>query len=291
MLKTIDKNIVLASDHNGVVLKRELKSILKEAGYNPIDIGPYSDVDSVDYVDYANQLSSIVHNGDIEKGILICGTGVGMSIAANRFKNVRAALVHNLDSAPKCREHNNSNVLCLGSWISTTRNAKEILEQWLDTPFGEGRHVKRVEKISDHKPETVVFTNGIFDLLHLGHIEVLNFAKSLGDKLVVGINSDRATKELKGLERPVTNENDRKNILSSLSVVDEVVIFDNIKTEDIINDINPDIVVKGGEFTAEEIRKRDNIPDHIQIKVAPLFDKVTYSTTKVIEKVRENVKS
>ena len=291
MLKTIDRNIVLASDHNGVVLKHELKSMLNEAGYNPIDIGPYSDADSVDYVDYANQLSSIVHNGDIEKGILICGTGVGMSIAANRFKNVRAALVHNLDSAPKCREHNNSNVLCLGSWISTTRNAKEILEQWLDTPFGEGRHVKRVEKISDHKPETVVFTNGIFDLLHLGHIEVLNFAKSLGDKLVVGINSDRATKELKGPERPVTNENDRKNILTSLSVVDEVVIFDNIKTEDIINDINPDIVVKGGEFTADEVRERDNIPSHIDIKISPLFDKVTYSTTKVIEKVKENVRT
>ena len=260
MLKTVDKNILLASDHNGISLKHELKWILLEEGYNPIDLG-------------------------------ICGTGVGMSIAANRFKNVRAALIHNLDSAPKCREHNNSNVLCLGSWISTTQNAKEILEKWLDTPFGEGRHVKRVEKISDHKPETVVFTNGIFDLLHKGHLEVLNFAKSLGDKLVVGINSDKATRELKGPERPVNNEEDRKNILLSLSVVDEVIIFDNVKSESIINDINPDIVVKGGEFTADEVRERDNIPKHIDIKVAPLLDKVTYSTTKVIEKVRENVRS
>lgn len=290
MLKTVDKNILLASDHNGVSLKHELKWILHEEGYNPIDLGPYNSR-TVDYVDYANQLSTIIHNKEIERGILICGTGVGMSIAANRFKNVRAALIHNLDSAPKCREHNNSNVLCLGSWISTTQNAREILEKWLDTPFGEGRHVKRVEKISDHKPETVVFTNGIFDLLHKGHLEVLNFAKSLGDKLVVGINSDKATKKLKGPERPVNNEDDRKNILSSLSVVDEVIIFDNTKTESIINDINPDIVVKGGEFTADEVRKRDNIPNHIDIKVAPLLDKVTYSTTKVIEKVRENVRS
>ena len=211
-----------------------------------------------------------------------------MSIAANRFKNVRAALIHNLDSASKCREHNNANVLCLGSWITTEAATETILNLWLQTKFGEGRHVKRIEKISDHKPETVVFTNGIFDLLHKGHLEVLDFAKSLGDKLVVGINSDKATRILKGPDRPVNNEKDRKKILSSLSVVDEVVIFNSVSTYSIIDNISPDIVVKGGEFTAEEIRKRDNIPDHIQIKVAPLLDKVNYSTTKVIERVRKN---
>jgi|10_taG_2_1085330.scaffolds.fasta_scaffold04926_9 ribose 5-phosphate isomerase B len=290
MLKTVDKNIILASDHNGVKLKCKLKSILREGGYNPIDLGPFKS-ENVDYVDYANQLSTIIHNKEIERGILICGTGVGMSIAANRFKNVRAALIHNLDSASKSREHNNSNVLCLGSWISSTQNAKEILEKWLDTPFGEGRHVKRIEKITDHKPKTVVFTNGIFDLLHKGHLEVLNFSKSLGDRLVVGINSDRATRELKGLGRPVNSEEDRKKILSSLSVVDEVIIFDHTDTKEIIEQINPDIVVKGGEFTASEVRARDEIPDHIDIKVAPLLDKGQYSTTKVIEKVRGNARS
>jgi ribose 5-phosphate isomerase B len=283
-------NILLASDHNGVQLKAFVYNFLKKEGYTPIDLGPYNN-DTVDYVDSAIQLGSIIDKGDVQRGILICGTGVGMSIAANRFKNVRAALIHNLDSASKCREHNNANVLCLGSWITTEAATETILNLWLQTKFGEGRHVKRIEKISHHKPETVVFTNGIFDLLHKGHLEVLDFAKSLGDKLVVGINSDRATRSLKGPDRPVNNEKDRKKILSSLSVVDEVVIFDSVSTYSIIDNINPDIVVKGGEFTAEEIRKRDNIPDHIQIKVAPLLDKVNYSTTKVIERVRKNVGS
>tara|TARA_R110002012_G_scaffold12201_4_gene54521 strand:- start:668 stop:1522 length:855 start_codon:yes stop_codon:yes gene_type:complete len=283
-------NILLASDHNGVQLKSFVYNFLKEEGYTPIDLGPYNN-GTVDYVDNAIQLGSIIDKGDVKRGILICGTGVGMSIAANRFKNVRAALIHNIDSASKCREHNNANVLCLGSWITTEAATETILNLWLQTKFGEGRHVKRIEKISDHKPETVVFTNGIFDLLHKGHLEVLDFAKSLGDKLVVGINSDKATKILKGPDRPVNNEKDRKKILSSLSVVDEVVIFNSVSTYSIIDDINPDIVVKGGEFTAEEIRKRDNIPDHIQIKVAPLLDKVNYSTTKVIERVRKNAGS
>ena len=283
-------NILLASDHNGVQLKSFVYNFLKEEGYTPIDLGPYNN-GTVDYVDNAIQLGSIIDKGDVKRGILICGTGVGMSIAANRFKNVRAALIHNLDSASKCREHNNANVLCLGSWITTEAATETILNLWLQTKFGEGRHVKRIEKISDHKPETVVFTNGIFDLLHKGHLEVLDFAKSLGDKLVVGINSDKATKILKGPDRPVNNEKDRKKILSSLSVVDEVVIFNSVSTYSIIDDINPDIVVKGGEFTAEEIRKRDNIPDRIQIKVAPLLDKVNYSTTKVIERVRKNAGS
>ena len=283
-------NILLASDHNGVQLKSFVYNFLKKEGYTPVDLGPYNN-DTVDYVDSAIQLGSIIDKGDVERGILICGTGVGMSIAANRFKNVRAALIHNLDSASKCREHNNANVLCLGSWITTEAATETILNLWLQTKFGEGRHVKRIEKISDHKPETVVFTNGIFDLLHKGHLEVLDFAKSLGDKLVVGINSDKATRILKGPDRPVNNEKDRKKILSSLSVVDEVVIFNSVSTYSIIDNISPDIVVKGGEFTAEEIRKRDNIPDHIQIKVAPLLDKVNYSTTKVIERVRKNAGS
>ena len=282
------KLIVLAADHNGVRLKSHLHNHLKTLGYTCIDIGPYADNVSVDYVDYANQLSSIISSGDVDKGLLICGTGVGMSIAANRFSDIRAALVHNLDCAPKCREHNNSNVLCLGSWISTPVAAEQILEQWLETKFGEGRHVKRIEKISKHNSETVVFTNGIFDLLHTGHLETLEFAKSIGTKLVVGINSDRATRELKGLDRPVNNEEDRRRLLSGLSVVDEVIIFDDTDTANIINELKPDIVVKGGEFTADEIRERDNIPSDIIVKVAPLFNKRVYSTTTIVNKIKSN---
>ena len=283
-----NKLIVLAADHNGVRLKSHLHSYLKSLGFTCVDIGPYKDNKSVDYVDYANQLSSIISSGDINKGILICGTGVGMSIAANRHLDIRAALVHNLDCAPKCREHNNSNVLCLGSWISTPVAAEQILDQWLETKFGEGRHVKRIEKISKHDGETVVFTNGIFDLLHTGHLETLEFAKSLGTKLVVGINSDRATRELKGLDRPVNNEEDRRRLLSGLTVVDEVIIFDDVDTKDIISTLTPDIVVKGGEFTADEIRERDCIPDNIIVKVAPLYNKRQYSTTTIVNKIRNN---
>src|SRR5205823_1135770 len=107
--------ILLAADHNGVAFKALAKATLREAGYHAIDLGPYEGTGSVDYVDYANQLATIVKNGDAEKGILVCGTGVGMSIVANKVQAVRAALVHNLVSARKSREHNDANVLCLGA--------------------------------------------------------------------------------------------------------------------------------------------------------------------------------
>jgi len=137
------------------------------------------------------------------------------------------------------------------------------------------------------KKEKVVFTNGVFDILHLGHIQVLKFAKSLGDKLIVGINSDRAVKLLKGEERPINNELVRKTILESLGCVDEVVIFDDIKTLDIIKQLKPDIVVKGEEgFTLEEVRKRDQIPPEIAIRLAPHLG--DYSTTNFIKKIREH---
>ena len=121
-----EKTIIIAADHNGVDLKSILVSKLKDLGHAPIDLGPYDSDISVDYVDYAKQLSMIVGSGSSSRGILICGTGVGMSITANRLPGVRAALVHNIETAPKCREHNNANVLCLGSWITTTEESIEI---------------------------------------------------------------------------------------------------------------------------------------------------------------------
>jgi ribose 5-phosphate isomerase B len=278
--------IVLASDHNGVELKKHLHTHIKILGYTPIDLGPYDTTKKVDYTDYAFQLGKIINEGDVKKGILICGTGVGMSIAANRFANVRAALVHNLETAPKCREHNDSNVLCLGAWNTTPQIAEKILETWLNTCFGEGRHVPRVEKISEHKQETIVFTNGIFDVLHTGHIELLNFAKSLGDKLIVAINSDRAVKELKGENRPINNQEDRKKVIGSIGGVDQVIIFDDIETMNIINQIKPHVVVKGGEWTAEEVRKRDKIPDEISVRIFPLMRE--YSSANILTKIKEN---
>lgn len=136
------------------------------------------------------------------------------------------------------------------------------------------------------KKERIVFTNGVFDILHIGHIEVLKFAKSLGDKLIVGINSDRVVKLLKGEERPINNELVRKTLLESLSFVDEVVIFDDTKTYDIVRKIKPDILVKGEEgFTPEQVRAKDQIPPEVEIKLCPHLG--DYSTTNLIKKIRK----
>lgn len=283
----MDKTIVLASDHNGVELKSHLVGYLKQKGYSPIDLGPFDTDKKVDYTDYAYQLGRIVHNGDVLKGILICGTGVGMSITANRFENVRAALIHNLESASKSREHNDSNVLCLGAWITAPHTAEEILDSWLDTSFGEGRHVKRVEKISYHKPQSVVFTNGVFDVLHSGHIELLKFAKSLGDKLIVAINSDAAVKRLKGPDRPINNEVDRKKVLECLREVDQVIVFDDTQTSRLLDEVKPNVLVKGGEWTAEQVRQRDKVPDEIAVRIFPLIQ--GYATTNIVKKIKESL--
>jgi len=284
-----EKIVVLGADHNGVQLKRDVKEYLGAAGFLCIDVGPYDDQAKVDYVDYASTVAKIVDSREAGRGILICGTGMGMSMTANRFPNVRAALAHSEEVARKSREHNNANVLCLGAWVNTPEDNLRILGAWLGEQFGEGRHVRRVEKLKEHGKDKIVLTNGIFDIVHPGHIELLKFAKSLGGRLIVAINSDRATKELKGPSRPINGERDRKKVLEQLSFVDEVVIFDDTRTESVIATINPDVLVKGGEWTADEVRKRDRIPDHIEVVIFPLVMESAgkkYSTTGVIEKVR-----
>lgn len=278
------KIIGLSADHNGVELKKNVRKHLKERGFNTVDIGPFNDSRKVDYVDYANQLAEMLTIGEVEAGVLICGTGVGMSIAANRYEKVRAALVHNIKTAPKCREHNDSNILCLGSWTTSDRDNFHILDLWLETKFGEGRHVRRVEKLSSNK-ERVIFTNGVFDILHTGHIELLKFAKSLGGKLVVGLNSDRSVKELKGENRPINRQQDRKKVLESLECVDEVIIFDDTSRQEILSSVKPSVLVKGGEWTAEEVRERDNISEGIDIKIFSFLK--NYSTTNVIKKIHD----
>jgi len=277
-----EKIIVISSDHNGFELKAVISDHLRKKGIIVIDIGPFEQGKKVDYVDYANQLCEIITNSYVEMGILICGTGVGMSIAANRFQNIRAALVHNVDAAALSREHNNSNVLCLGKWTTSDLENIEIVNFWLDTKFGEGRHVPRIEKLNKNKTN-VVFTNGVFDILHTGHVELLNFSKSLGDKLIVGINSDASVRKLKGDNRPINNENDRKKILEAISSVDQAIIFNDVSTEQIIKAINPSIIVKGGEWTADEVRERDKIPDNIEIKIFPFVK--NFSTTNIVKKI------
>ena len=278
------KTIIISSDHNGVEDKQQLKTYLKGEGYRVIDIGPYTPEVSVDYVDYAAQLSTIVGNKEADRGILICGTGVGMSIVANRFSGVRAVLAHNELTAVKSREHNDSNVLCLGSWLSDQIEMREMSKMWLNEDWGEGRHVKRVEKIDSHKG--VVLTNGVFDIIHKGHIEILKFAKSQGEKLIVAIDSDDRVREIKGDSRPVNSEEDRRRILETSRFVDEVVIFNSKEAlQNLYKSLRPNLIIKGSEWTADEVRERDDIPDEVLVKVFPILP--DYSTTNTLKKIRK----
>ncbi len=280
--------IAIASDHNGVKLKEKLKLYLKDLDYTVVDIGPYDDATSVDYVDYASVIGTIISNKDLDKGILICGTGVGMAVSANKVNGVRAALVHNEMTAEKSREHNDTNVIALGAWITSDDNNISFVNKWLGTDYGEYRHVKRVEKIDPPKRDNLVLTNGCFDIIHTGHIKLLEWAKSLGSKLIVALNSDNSIKSIKGDKRPINNENDRRAILMSMSFVDDCIIFDDTSPTNLINKINPEIVVKGGEWTADEVRVRDKISDSIDIKIFPYYK--DYSTTSIIEKIHSDEK-
>ena len=138
--------IGLACDHGGFELKEELKAFLRSIDLEPIDMGTFTE-DSVDYPDFGVLVAEKVSRGELERGILICGTGIGMSIIANKFPRVRAALVNDLYSSRCSREHNDSNILVIGGRIVGKDLAKEIVKVWLDTPFAGERHKRRLEKI------------------------------------------------------------------------------------------------------------------------------------------------
>ncbi len=139
--------IAIGADHGGYELKEQVKGILSELGYEFEDVGCHS-LDSVDYPDIANSLSKSIINGDCEAGILICGTGIGMSIAVNRDQKIRAALCHDEYTARMSREHNNANVLCLGARVTGAGVADAIVRAWLATDFAGGRHQRRIDKYS-----------------------------------------------------------------------------------------------------------------------------------------------
>lgn len=140
--------IPIASDHAGFKAKEKVKKILEELGHMPVDFGTHSD-ESVDYADYAVQVAEKVDDGEHEKGILICGSGQGMCMTANKFKNVRAALVYDDDSARLSREHNDANVLCLPGRQLSDEELKKFVQSWLETNFDGGRHKRRINKIRD----------------------------------------------------------------------------------------------------------------------------------------------
>lgn len=144
MLK--NKDILIASDHAGYELKKILKKYLENKKYTIHDCGADSN-ESVDYPDYAHKLCGFIKLNKAPQGILICGTGIGMSIAANKHKEIRAALCTSIEMAELAKKHNNANVLVLGSRVTSVDNAKDILDAFLTTKFEKGRHQRRIDKI------------------------------------------------------------------------------------------------------------------------------------------------
>lgn len=142
--------IAIGSDHAGFKLKEAIKSFLKENGIDFFDFGTFS-LESVDYPDYAIRVAEAVSKSEYDFGILICGTGIGMSITANKVKGIRAALCNDLFTAAKSREHNNANILCLGGRILGEDLAKEIVKIFISTKYSSGRHEERIRKISEYE--------------------------------------------------------------------------------------------------------------------------------------------
>ena len=138
--------IAIACDHGAFALKEELKKHLEKRGLEYKDFGTYS-LESCDYPDYAAPAAQAVASGECDRGIVLCTTGIGVSITANKVKGVRCALLHDVMSARMTRQHNDTNMMALGAGVVGTMLALEIVDTWLDTDFEGGRHQRRVDKI------------------------------------------------------------------------------------------------------------------------------------------------
>ena len=141
------EKILVGADHVGFKLKNRLVDELRRLGYEPIDVGPKSLDPADDYPDYAKPVAKAVSSGEVQRGVLTCGTGLGMSYAANRFPKVRAALAWNEQIAELSRQHGDSNLLVLPAQFVSEEQGVNILHKWLETNFEGGRHQRRVEKI------------------------------------------------------------------------------------------------------------------------------------------------
>ena len=145
-LNEIFKTVCIASDHAGFSLKEEIKDFLINKKVSIFDIGPFSDK-SVDYPDYAKKLGNRVKLKKSDVGILVCGSGTGMAISANKIKTIRAAVCYNLKSTRLSRQHNNANIIALGSRLTKKKLSLKLVEVFLKTKFEGGRHLKRIKKI------------------------------------------------------------------------------------------------------------------------------------------------
>ncbi len=146
--------IAIGSDHAGADLKKELAGFIRDQGISLIDVGPEGSAGPVDYPDFGEKVSLLVSGGQADRGVLICGTGIGMSIVANKFPGIRAALCSEPLSARLSRQHNDSNILVLGGRIIGPVMAREVLGVWLDTAFEGGRHAGRLMKITNIEEKT-----------------------------------------------------------------------------------------------------------------------------------------
>ncbi|MBI4720033.1 MAG: ribose 5-phosphate isomerase B [Chitinivibrionia bacterium] len=142
--------IVLGADHNGVQFKEALKEHLLSSGHECVDVGSTGEA-SVDYPDYAFLAAEMVSRGDADRGVLICGSGIGMCMAANKVLGIRAALCGDVEAARLTRAHNDANVLAIAGWQTRGDDVFDIVDMFLDTPFDGGRHARRVDKIMDYE--------------------------------------------------------------------------------------------------------------------------------------------
>ena len=145
-------NIVIGSDHRGVEIKGRLLPLLRSQGHQVLDIGAEG-AESVDYPDYAYEVAKRVGKGEMDRGLLICGTGTGMCIAANKVRGARAAPCHDSITAELSRRHNDSNILCLSADLLGEELIERMIRIWLETPFEGGRHARRVDKIMKYEAE------------------------------------------------------------------------------------------------------------------------------------------
>lgn len=144
--------VIITNDHAGDTLKNEVKSVLDELGFEYEDVGADCTT-SVDYPDYAFPAAERLANGEFDRGIFICGTGVGISISANKVKGIRCALTHDVFTAIATRQHNDSNALAMGERVIGPGLAREIVKAWLTTDYEGGRHARRVDKITKYEED------------------------------------------------------------------------------------------------------------------------------------------